>query len=282
MKYYNIIILILLLILIALFYDEVNFRQKRINNEKLYIQHIKQNPGTTKYHYDYSENDIYNQHNISNMSNVIYLFWTGGFDSTYRLLELITQNKYIQPIYVMCPNLDSVIDFKRQNVNIEIKTMKKIRKKIYQYFPDKQKYLLPTRYITSIKLSPQIAQKYIHITTVQHNFSRGITQYERLTQYSYVHPYPIELGLEKCRTGMDRLTYKYRNGDVIDFNRAPSEYSIFKNLRFPIAHLTKYDMIELSKKNNTYEILKLSWSCWFPINDKPCGKCNMCKHRIIP
>ena len=40
-------------------------------------------------------------------------------------------------------------------------------------------------------------------------------------------------------------------------------------------------MLTISNKNKYDNILKLTWSCWFPNNDKPCGECDMCTHRVI-
>lgn len=245
-------------------------------------------PATTKQYYDITENNYYpdissiqRQHN----HETHYLFWTGGYDSTYRLLELIIQNKKIQPIYLMTSDLDSNYNFQRQNKFLEIKTMKQIRNQIYFQFPGTKINLLPTCYVYQIKINPDIQQKYIYISKKKYSFKRGVTQYERMTQYSYYYPYPIEVGLEKCGTGLDKLTMEYRKGFgnqcQVDLESAPPEYYIMKNLRFPVCHLTKEDMLKKCIENGTDNILQMTWTCWFPINGKPCGKCNMCQHRII-
>lgn len=285
---------LIIIFCLYIYYDS----RKRDNiiktKEQKYLQYITNNPIKTKEYYDYTENSLWTQtyhkqlleNNIMNQDNkVVYLFWTGGFDSTFRLIQLLERGIHVQSIYVMCPNLDSVYGFNRKNVDLEIKTMKNIRNTIYNKFPSYQKYFLPTRYVKSVYQNIDLAKKYIKITYLK-NFTQGISQYERLTQYSYYHPRPIELGLEKCGTGMDRLTKDYRIGNDIhnrvDLSIAPPDYIVLKNLRFPISDLTKQDMVNISKKNKTYFILKMTWTCWFPKNNKPCGKCNMCRHRIIP
>ena len=45
--------------------------------------------------------------------------------------------------------------------------------------------------------------------------------------------------------------------------------------------LSKENMLSIAKKNKYDDVLKLTWSCWFPQNGKPCGKCDMCVHRVI-
>ena len=40
-------------------------------------------------------------------------------------------------------------------------------------------------------------------------------------------------------------------------------------------------MKQIAIKNDFIDILKMTWSCWFQKNGKPCKKCEMCKQRII-
>ena len=39
--------------------------------------------------------------NAADVSDVHYVFWTGGYDSTFRLCEmLVNEQKVVQPIYI--------------------------------------------------------------------------------------------------------------------------------------------------------------------------------------
>lgn len=215
------------------------------------------------------------------------VFWTGGFDSTFRICQLLLlEDKPVQPIYIMCGNVDGSI-MNRQNTNLEIIKMKEIRDLILKNNTHLVNKFLPTHYVTQIKKNNKVTKKFNEIHQKLGYFSRDINQYERMARYSLEYPYTIEVGLENCGTGLDEATKKFRIGYgqdcKIDSNLTPrySNLDIFKNLRFPIVHLTKDEMKEISIRNNFYHILKNSWSCWFPINGMPCGKCNMCKERII-
>ena len=44
---------------------------------------------------------------------------------------------------------------------------------------------------------------------------------------------------------------------------------------------TKEELLDKSKIYDYDDILKLTWSCWFPKEGKPCAKCPMCKERIL-
>ena len=49
-----------------------------------------------------TENDKFtNLEKEINNNKITYLFWTGGYDSTFRLCQLVfEENKTVQPIYV--------------------------------------------------------------------------------------------------------------------------------------------------------------------------------------
>ena len=41
-------------------------------------------------------------------SNPVYIFWTGGYDSTFRLCQLlIVERVMVQPVYISDPYLDN-------------------------------------------------------------------------------------------------------------------------------------------------------------------------------
>lgn len=234
-------------------------------------------------------------------SKIIHLFWTGGFDSTFRLCQLlIDKKKRVQPIYIKSNNTDGHFLFgskiKRNNVDFEIKAMNNIRKNLNNKYPYTKQNLLKTKYINEIEIDNNyiIAMRNLYF---QHFgllapflnqsfgfFSRPHNQYTTLAMFTKKYPFVCEVGVEKCNTGLDIHTAKYRIGKgstckLID--KKPDNLKIFDKFRFPIIHLTKKDMLNISIKNNYNDILKRTWSCWFPVNNLPCGKCDMCIHRIV-
>jgi 7-cyano-7-deazaguanine synthase len=57
------------------------------------------------------------------MSDSVELLWTGGFDSTYRLLELaLVERRHVRPIYV--------IDRGRRSMPYELQAMSQVRERI--------------------------------------------------------------------------------------------------------------------------------------------------------
>jgi hypothetical protein len=227
-------------------------------------------------------------------NKVKHILWTGGYDSTFLLCwYFIVRDEPVQPIYLMCNNLDSKFGIiGRQNQEQEMKIMKKIRKMLIEKYPYKKSRLLPTYYVYSIEKDNKLTSKFIKLHRKYKFFSRDINQYERIMRFSNTWHQPLHIGLEKCGTGLDEATIGNRIDEGTDTcmikpNPTPVELSIFNNIRFSICHLTKEDMkqISLDSSNYFYNILELTVSCWYPTaigaKNGKCGGCPMCKGRII-
>lgn len=73
------------------------------------------------------------------MSNIVTLLWTGGWDSTFRLLQLLHDtDARVQPLYL--------VDEERNSTPREIESMRTIRKMIQEKMPQEAEQLLPTDY----------------------------------------------------------------------------------------------------------------------------------------
>ena len=201
--------------------------------------------------------------------NTIHLFWTGRFDSTFRLCQiLLLEDKAVQPIYIMCGTTDSDdINIQRNNQQKELQIMKDIRKRIINDYPYLAIKFLPTLYVINLKKNTRISNSFEQLYYKHRFFSRPSNQYERMARFASDYEYPIEVGLEKCRTGLDLATYKNRVGVGPETQLKPNlehkylDLEIFRPFRFPIVHLTKEDMKRIAIKNNFYYILQITWSC---------------------
>ena len=89
---------------------------------------------------------------FSSQNDINYVYWTGGFDSTYRLCEmLVVEKKTVQPIYVSlvldndCQSEESCNKlWLRRNRKEERKAMKTIRERLAIKFPYTKISMLPT------------------------------------------------------------------------------------------------------------------------------------------
>ena len=219
---------------------------------------------------------------MSNANNPIRLLWTGGWDSTYRLCEILVILKIpVQPVYI--------IDENRKSTREEFIAQSKIKNALFSKFPYTQSLLYPTEYYSVSDISYNTkTSEYYHI--VKEQIGLG-TQYEWLANFCIKHNIShLELGFEKTigskkhaflkhylikRTGIDYESYildpKF-SGDAF--------YELLKFYDWPIWLKTRHKMVDIAKENGFYDILHLSWFCHNPIKGKPCGRCNPCKDII--
>ena len=90
----------------------------------------------------------YNYININytffNMKNVINLLWTGGWDSTFRFLQLILiEKRTVQPIYIM--------DLDRTSHVQEINVIKKVIKLLSENYYEQSKNILDVKFLFKIE-----------------------------------------------------------------------------------------------------------------------------------
>ena len=220
------------------------------------------------------------KHNIKSKC----VFWTGGYDSTFCVLKaLLVDNREVVPVY-LSGNIDNK-KFKkaRHNKPQEFETMKKIRMMIHKQFPEKSHNLKPLVNLEHVPLSNTVDKS---MKTLYHKydvFTRPFNQYGSLAQASLNLGAPVDLGYHWEDSNNSTKLYKtlhkiVKNGKI---KSDMQEYKIFKNLRFPIINFSKEDMLQYGNDHNFGNILHHTWSCWHPKNGKPCGKCAMCKERII-
>jgi len=224
-----------------------------------------------------------------NSVKIVNLFWTGGYDSTFRVCQaVIEQNKIVQPYYILA-NIDNCkgCTFYRKNRKQEMNAIKNVINKLASKYPNKARNILPVRIIEQYPPDDYELTKKFHDMKL-HSVNRKFNQYEAMCRYAKSNNIRIEIGtvgilgedsiLPKDNWGMYlRNNLKYKDGNYqVEDKSSPIYY-----LDFPIAFLSKKEIWKIAKKNKYDDILLESWSCWFPINGKPCGKCPMCKNRII-
>lgn len=221
--------------------------------------------------------------NSDSTTGTIQLFWTGGFDSTNRLLELVLEKKLpVQPHYL--------IDANRLSTGIELLTMMKIKQKLFLEFPFTRQLIRPTLFtdITDIPNNEMISTAYQTINKLKH---LG-TQYVWMARYCHnCNLNDMEISIEYLQNGPITLIIK----DMIELfnNNGMSYYRImkkfqetnegilFKYYHFPILHLTKTQMYAIAKSKGWEDYIKLTWFCHKPKpGPKPCGVCHPCQLAI--
>jgi hypothetical protein len=238
---------------------------------------------------------------LINNPDICYVLWTGGYDSSFRVLQaLIDENKIVQPVYI-----SDFIDNKpgknthRKNKSQEYKAMNTITQLFKEKYPDKKDNLLDIIDIKKIHLDTTTnyhmkklkKNKSVRRTTCQYGAISQLSKDINKTRHGSNIIY-LELGVVKEEHNVN----KSKNVGIyntIKNNIDPKNYKIsnqlnhdsvnlFKYLRFPLIDLTKKDMLNIATNNGYNHILKHSWSCWYPkSNGSPCKRCIMCRERIL-
>lgn len=207
---------------------------------------------------------------------IINIFWTGGWDSTFRLLQvLLIEGKTVQPYYIL--------DFGRSSLATERQRMDLIREKVVRKFPNVEDRFLSTRFFhcQDIKTNQRISESYQSIAGRIH---LG-TQFEWLARFCCEHGLSkMELCIESGGTNRinQELIEKFQqNSFELDDRFSHTDiYEVFQYFTFPLIHTTKRDMYHIACKNDFADLMNLTWFCHTPVNGRPCGVCNPCRSVI--
>jgi hypothetical protein len=226
------------------------------------------------------------------------LFWTGGFDSTYRLLQLI-QNSSVEEIdiYYLAFNIDNVDyeDIKRRSIDFEIQTMnlllnfidtKKIKSfyifatytKLIEYSLIFNFNFMKYQSMDRIEISDKNKLRFFDLYCNQ-IVLRPISQWTSITQVLDDLSITAEICLEKGGGIWSKLQGYYEDG-ILHTENLPC-LSAFERYEMPLFDVDREEMVVNSLSYGWNSILEKTWSCWYPKNGQICGNCFACKHRPI-
>lgn len=209
----------------------------------------------------------------------IHILWTGGWDSTYRVLQLANKPVTIQPYYL--------IRGKRKSRDFELRAIDRITKEIRQH-PETRCTIsdLISQKIEDIVDDQEITDAYNDILKTDFFGS----QYDWLARFASTIDH-LELTIhedDKAATILKKYggfikKHDDLRGDYYVLNREASTDSLIKvfgNYHFPILNANKLEMKRWAEEANYIDIMNKTWFCHSPRRDKPCGICNPCIYTI--
>ena len=211
-------------------------------------------------------------------NKTVRILWTGGWDSTFRIVELSREDVNIEPVYVCDPNRKSIENEKVAMKEV-IKALK-MRKETKANFGDIKEI--------NLKDIPQDAKITEAYETVAKETGLG-SQHEWLARLGKQIP-GMEMGTEAGTPETSHIIdalQKFTKLDIINgIGRVNKELSTEEGnlvlgwFDYPIIEQNEHDMLLLMKKWGYEDIMKHIWFCHAPINGEPCGFCHPCHVKI--
>ncbi|QRM89682.1 hypothetical protein FG167_10755 [Lacinutrix sp. WUR7] len=212
------------------------------------------------------------------MNKTKNVLWTGGWDSTFRVIQLFNRGLTIQPLYV--------IDSGRPSRFKEIETIHLLTKQIHERFSNSKGEILPVKLIPRKDIPSNLYLKLVY-KLIKHKRRIG-------KQYYWLACLAKEYkGLEQGfhREDRDSLIYFNELEEIIDETNGRNwvaspknmdflRKQIFKNYRFPLADISKLEMKQYAEEYDFIDIMNNTWFC-HSSNKKPCGECAPCKQYVI-
>jgi hypothetical protein len=211
----------------------------------------------------------------------IHLLWTGGWDSTFRLIDLALTRKFrVQPYYIL--------DVSRRSMGHELLAMTQLRDLLERRDVGVRDRLLPTHFrdLRTIRPDARIRRA---LESLRERAFVGL-------QYEYLARFAQELGLDDLELGIHHDTQSVgRLQDCVaatstDAGRSfrldtttagSAERTVFGRFSFPLYELTKPEMQRVAEERGVADLMALTWFCHRPRRDgSACGTCIPCSHTI--
>ena len=205
---------------------------------------------------------------------VVNILWTGGWDSTFRIVELSRMDVSIQPVYVIDPD--------RKSQEYEKRAMKRIVEAL-KLRSETKAIFLPIKFykLEDIPADKEISNAYKFIYTE----TKLGSQHEWLAWLGKLYP-GMEMGTEAGSPETSHIIHALETFCTMDIkdgigyiNQEKSTKEgnlVFGWFTFPIITRTENDMLRLIKLWGYEDVMKLIWFCHNPIKGEPCGLCHPC------
>jgi hypothetical protein len=209
------------------------------------------------------------------------LLWTGGWDSTFRLLQLLLLHRVrVRPHYLEDPT--------RASTQIELRTMSRIRERLLGAYPRAAGLLLEPRIVPmgDIAADPEIDDA---LRTVRRRSFIG-SQYAWLPAYCRQNAIAdIELGVhvdDKVQALLQPFVEEFehaagfRSVRVAAAHAGSAQFALFRYFSFPLFGIDKLGIDRQARDEGWDAFMDMTWFCHSPSRGRPCGICAPCVYTI--
>lgn len=211
----------------------------------------------------------------------VNLLWTGGWDSTFRLLQLLLLHRVaVVPHYLEDPT--------RESTRTELRTMARIGDHLREAYPHTRELLQPLR-IAAVADVAEDAEIAGALREIRKRIFIG-SQYAWLPAFCKQHAIgDMELGVhvdDKVQALLRSFVMAfehpggYRSVRVDPRHAGSAEFSLFGYFGFPLFHIDKMEMGRQAEAEGWGAIMDMTWFCHTPVRGAPCGFCAPCVYTI--
>jgi hypothetical protein len=213
--------------------------------------------------------------------STVNLLWTGGWDSTFRLLQLLLKHRVpVVPYYLEDPT--------RASTQIELDTMVRIGDHLRATYPHTRELLQPIR-IASVRDVVEDDEINAALREIRRRMFIG-SQYAWLPSFCKHNAIgDMELGVhvdDKVQALVRPYALEsdhpdgYRDVRVDPRHAHTAEFRLFRYFSFPLFHIDKVGIDRQAAAEGWSEIMDMTWFCHTPVHGRPCGICAPCLYTI--
>lgn len=214
-------------------------------------------------------------------SPCVNLLWTGGWDSTFRLLQLLLLHRVaVVPHYLEDPT--------RTSTQTELRTMARIGDHLREAYPHTRELLQPLRIaaVTGVAKDPEITgalreiRKRIYIGS-QYAWLPAFCKHNAIVDMELcVHVDDKVQALLRSFAMEFEHPGGYRSIRVDPRHAGSAEFRLFGYFGFPLFHIDKVGMGRQAEAEGWGAIMDMTWFCHTPVRGEPCGFCAPCVYTI--
>ncbi|MEY3020752.1 MAG: hypothetical protein RLZZ272_1736 [Actinomycetota bacterium] len=192
------------------------------------------------------------------------ILWTGGWDSTFRLLQLLlVEGRSVQPYYVLNPD--------RPGLHRELGARASIATAVSERLPAEVR-LLPTTF--ALRDEVPVGRWRATVLDLGLSFQNAWLA-AIVEQRGWAG---IELCISRADGNWPSFFERGADGRAVPVDGPVRD--LFGLFRFPLIDLTRRDMVDIAREHGFLDVLQLRWFCWFPSErGRACGTCPPC-HQV--
>jgi hypothetical protein len=205
----------------------------------------------------------------------VRLLWTGGWDSTFRLCELVlVERRPVQPLYMYVPE--------RPAREVELEVQARIWRQLRDRASDPGLLRYPTIHLQRWapghpEPSAELRERFARVQSRHPELSGQFLRLAHLGDLLDWWGVEVSLARGEGHPGFNEAAFvdHLAPPGALEFADTDEGW-LLRRFAFGTLHRTRADMRELAEANGFADLLAQSWYCQEPVGRRVCGRCRPC------